>query len=772
LKCIAASTRHLFGAFVVVVGLVVASLAQAQEAPGAAPPTLPDASREALPGAEQPQPTQPHVQAPAPAEPPAAPTPPATLADPNVAQPSPIEASAPEVVDVTVRAGTLGQRMEASSESVRVVELSTDRRRSADLGEVLARASGVGVRRDGGLGSEQKVSLGGLSDDQVRVFLDGLPLQFAGFGAGLANLPMGQLSRVEIYRGVVPIRFGADTLGGAINVVTLTPRRGTGGNAALSLGSFGTARASAGAHHLAARIGLLTRAHAFYDEAENDYPVTVTLPQPDGSSSKGKIYRRNDAYRAFGGGVDLGFVRRPWAERLMLKLFASGRRNELQSDLVMSIPYGEVRYGGENYGASLQYVQPLGEHVKVEALLGYGVQTQDFVDKGLYRYDWNGRRVRMLSRPGEIGPEPYDQTIVEQGAFARVQVAWQVASHSALNFNVSPSYTTRTGNDRAAGTGIDGLEADLRLLIVVSALEHVLELFDGRVENTLFGKSYLYLADATEPLDSGLWRSKDHRDHRFGVGDGLRVLLFDPLSLKFAYELATRLPGADEVFGDGARAKANLELRPEHSHNLNLSLLLDRAQTRAGSFSMQLHGFERRTQRQIVALGDQTFVSYQNVYAATARGLEAIGSYRSPARHVELDANVTYQAFRNVSGSAPYEMFKGDRIPNQPYFFANGSARLSWPQLVDELDEITFGYYLRYVHSFFRSWESGGQAGAKETVASQLSHTVTLTYTIQKAKKSYSFSLDCQNIGDAELYDNFGAQRPGRGYFAKMMAEF
>ena len=63
-----------------------------------------------------------------------------------------------------------------------IVETGRARRESADLGEVLARSQGVTVRRGGGLGSTQRFSLAGLTDDQIRFFIDGIPLDLAGSG--------------------------------------------------------------------------------------------------------------------------------------------------------------------------------------------------------------------------------------------------------------------------------------------------------------------------------------------------------------------------------------------------------------------------------------------------------------------------------------------------------------------------------------------------------------------------------------------------------------
>ncbi|MEM1097048.1 MAG: carboxypeptidase-like regulatory domain-containing protein, partial [Bacteroidota bacterium] len=114
---------------------------------------------------------------------------------------------------VTVVAETEASRIERSAQAVAVLDLVEERVQTADLGEVLARTEGVAVQRAGGLGSGTRVSLNGLSDDQVRFFFNGLPLGLAGYPFGIANIPVNLIERAEVYKGVVPIRFGADALG-------------------------------------------------------------------------------------------------------------------------------------------------------------------------------------------------------------------------------------------------------------------------------------------------------------------------------------------------------------------------------------------------------------------------------------------------------------------------------------------------------------------------------------------------------------------------------
>src|SRR5688500_12128462 len=155
-----------------------------------------------VPRVTTPPPPRDDVAAPAP--PPLEPT----LSDDELADLAAAEAErdtqAGETIVLTDRWQGAAQARRESAEAVVVVETDQAARESADLGGVLARVQGVGVRRSGGLGSAARLSLAGLADDQVRTFLDGLPLELVGFTQGIANVPVNFVERIEVYRGVVP----------------------------------------------------------------------------------------------------------------------------------------------------------------------------------------------------------------------------------------------------------------------------------------------------------------------------------------------------------------------------------------------------------------------------------------------------------------------------------------------------------------------------------------------------------------------------------------
>ena len=673
-------------------------------------------------------------------------------------------------IEVTVRGESEAERLRQSAQAVHVIETEQAQLETADLGEVLARSQGIGVRRGGGLGSGTRFSLNGLTDDQIRFFIDGVPLELSGYPFGIANVPVNLVERIEVYRGVVPIRFGADALGGAVNLVT-DEIQGTRGGASYQAGSFGTHRATAGAHYLHEPTGFFARFAGFFDRSDNDYPIDVEVPDEQGKLSPARVYRFHDAYQAMGGNVEIGAVNRPFADRLLLRAFITDYQNELQNNVVMTRPYGEVEFGELSAGGSLRYENLFRNRFSVQAVAGYAYTATEFLDVGNCFYDWFGRCVRELLQPGEIN-SARDDILWEHGAFGRLNLGWQIHPQHALRVSVSPTFVTRTGNNRRITdpNARDILETKRDLLTVVTGVEYQLNLFDDRLENIFFVKHYFQNVRAAEP-PPGVTESRS--TNAPGVGNALRYRFVDWLYAKASYEWATRLPRVDEIFGDGILILDNPELEPEVSHNVNLGLTVAANDTPGGAFRVDINGFLRDAAQLIVLLAvDEQTQRYSNVFSARSLGIEGAVGWTSPGEYVALDGNVTYLDFRNTSSDGNFAGFEGDRIPNRPYLFANGSARFRFPNVFAARDEFALVWNTRYVHGFFRSWESAGITDFKDTVDAQLLHSVALTYLVLGQKAGLSFTAEVLNLTDQRAFDFFGVQRPGRAFYFKTTASF
>lgn len=675
-----------------------------------------------------------------------------------------------EPIEIVVVGRSEAELRRESAEAVQVVETEQLRREAADLGEALARSEGVGVRRAGGLGSRTRFSLAGLTDEQIRFFIDGIPLELAGFGPALANVPVNLVQRVEIFQGVVPSRFGADALGGAVHLVTDQDVSGTGAAASYELGSFETQRLTASARHLEEGSGLFVRANGFMDYAGNDFAIGVEAPDERGRLVPTRVKRFHDAYQAGGGSVEAGLVDQPWARRLLLRAFVGAYDKELQHNVTMDVPYGEVEYGERSGGSTLRFEQHYPKGLSVDAVAGYTYRRTHFTDVGQCAYDWFGRCVRELPQGGEIESRAVERVVEQHTGFARLNLGWRLSSSHRLSLSLAPTLVGRSGEDRRlrARQEPDPLAGERGLLSLVSGVEHELDALDDRLENIAFVKDYVQLARSEKLLPDGSFAELDRDTHTLGVGDSLRLRLSPELSVKASYEWASRLPRPDELFGDGVLINENLELRPESSHNLNLGLALETRQSPAGELRASVTGFGRLADQLIVLIGRESFFTYQNVFAARSLGVAGAAGWTSPGQHLSLDGNVTWQDFRNVSTEGAFGAYAGQRIPNRPYLQANGSARLQLGGLLSPRDELSLTWHSRYVHEFFRSWEGLGQRDLKQVIPSQLLHSLALTYVIRQDSTTLGWTVDVQNLTDAPAFDFFGVQRAGRSIFSKL----
>ncbi|MBK9261573.1 MAG: TonB-dependent receptor plug domain-containing protein [Polyangiaceae bacterium] len=687
-------------------------------------------------------------------------------------------------IDVVVQGRSSdGRRLRDSADAVKVVDTHYAKQQARDLGDVLSGVEGVVVRRTGGLGSFTRISLNGLYDNQIRFFFDGIPLDIAGSPFGISSVPVNLVGRIEIYRGVLPVRFGADALGGGVNLV---PTRLDDSNAYISYqrGSFGTHRATASARYHHRPSGFFVSGTGLFDISRNDYGIDVMVADKTGRKRDAHVRRFHDEYRSYGGSVVLGVADKPWAKRLSLQLFGLNFDKQIQHDVLMARPIGEAKYGASSLGATLRWEHDFSRRVSTEVVASFGRQTIRFLDTSKWTYDWFGNRVAERSVGGELDSQPHDATIWQNSMFGRALVEWRARPDHTLRIASTARMTSRTGTEKATRgqDGIDLLAGVRDIGTLVSGLEYELNAFDmrppdaregrphrpaddDRLQNIFTLKHYFYDANAKDVKTGFGLESLDTSGWRFGVGDGLRFRLNKKVALKASYELATRIPNIEEFFGDSLYIQPNLSLKPEFSHNGNAGVLVETRRTRAGNFTLEADGFLREVTDLIVPFADANGVQYANVGGARIVGVETAVKWISPGNWLIVDGNATWQDARNRSGE-----FGGERIPNRPWLFANWSARFQWRKVLTSDDGVAPYYAGRFVHEFFRTWENIGDPDFKAVIPTQISHTLGITYWNNTPSRT-SVTLEVDNVTDARLYDFFGVQKPGRAFSVKVTGE-
>jgi vitamin B12 transporter len=123
-----------------------------------------------------------------------------------------------------------------------------ERSQAVDLPTLLSSEAGFQFTQNGGSGMSATLFLRGSASLQVLMLIDGVPLtkQDSTGSVSLEHIMLDQVERVEIVRGNVSAIYGSGAIGGVIQVFM---RKGQGkpkAFAQLEVGSFGSARASAG----------------------------------------------------------------------------------------------------------------------------------------------------------------------------------------------------------------------------------------------------------------------------------------------------------------------------------------------------------------------------------------------------------------------------------------------------------------------------------------------------------------------------------------------
>ena len=122
-----------------------------------------------------------------------------------------------------------------------------DQAGESTLAQLLARQPGIQYTANGGAGSDSGVFIRGASPNQSLVLIDGQRIGSATTGGtALSRIPLDQIERIEILRGPASSLYGADAIGGVIQIFT---RRGEGPprvNASTGYGSFNTTDTTVG----------------------------------------------------------------------------------------------------------------------------------------------------------------------------------------------------------------------------------------------------------------------------------------------------------------------------------------------------------------------------------------------------------------------------------------------------------------------------------------------------------------------------------------------
>src|SRR5437773_11195861 len=143
---------------------------------------------------------------------------------------------------MVVTATKLETRAEQLGASVTVVPgADVQRYHYETVEDVLRTVPGVEIRCSGSIGKLSNISIRGANANQVQVLVDGVRVKSPTTGqADLYDISPDLIERIEIIRGSQSTLYGADAMGGVVNVITKKGQVPFQSSAQLVAGNYST----------------------------------------------------------------------------------------------------------------------------------------------------------------------------------------------------------------------------------------------------------------------------------------------------------------------------------------------------------------------------------------------------------------------------------------------------------------------------------------------------------------------------------------------------
>lgn len=671
-----------------------------------------------------------------------------------------------ELANVVVFGKTKAQVIRESPEAVSVINAKELQGRSVSLETILNKTIGLKVGQTGGLGSSSRIIVHGLEGNRIQILWDGIPMNTSDGAFSLDEIPIDIIERIEVYKSIIPARFGCDGLGGAVNIVTKEFSTDYL-DASYELGSYQTHKGSVFSRKNFPKSGILLGAGGYYTSAKNDYSFRV--PERENLLVK----RDHDRFRSYMLKGKIAFTKL-WFDEISTEFGYYNRFNEIQG-VLKNIQHAENKSGMFMLESKLIKSGMLNNRLNFESHFSLSYTTNNFVDTARVNHDFEGNIYPSPNGQGETGDVPHNSNDKGLEINERINLDYKLSTNHSLNLNTLINYAQRQSNDdiasQHAGFIIGGFPS--KKTSIVSGLTWEAKLF-GRKLTNMFSAKYFHLHSEIEDLTSYEMieapKKKSNTTSQIGWIEAMKYEPFRGFHLKASYQRAIRLPNSQELFGDGIITFPAAGLRPEKSHNFNLGFLIDKNDVLGLSrLQFEVNGFYMQVSDMIKLMKQHMAAGYVNAEKVHIKGIETeLKLDISPT--VYAYGNLTYQDVRDVldylPGTQAPNPTKGLRLPNIPYLFANFGAEYHSDRLFKNWYVKAF-WDGKFTEEFFYFWELTELQ--KRRIPRSFVNDIGLLLTY---KNKYSIALECHNLMNKEVWDQFRQPLAGRTFHLKFRYVF
>jgi len=617
-------------------------------------------------------------------------------------------------------------------------DLRDRKNRAEDLSAVLSQMVGVKVKQYGGLGDFATVSIRGSSASHVNIYLDGVPMNDAYTGVtNLADLPLGGVQRVEVYRGFAPPELGAGAIGGAVNLVTVDPTRWGRGDLLSGLeidasyGSFDTSRQLVSAWLQSWKLRVF--AHANHTKSLGNFAFFDDNGTPVNTGDDEIIDRANNQFEGYGG---IGRVEADIPGFTDASIAIDGYKREQG-----------VAGVGSHQSKTAHYERQRGlGHAKLETQPFFFNQ---FALAGRAFYSQTNEKFLDPDGTVALGRQDSDNTITGWGGLARARwfvpmmplVLNGIVEQRTEEFQPVDNLLESEGPDRWRRSRTAVLSGDVYLIsqtLILSAAQrwvrHTNEFWD----------------DAPFPWLPASPRGIHTSDNR-SPNAGFRWTPVRALMVKGNIGRYQRLPTFLELFGNLGTVTGSDDLEPETGLNRDLGVVLNLGRrgwlTRLYVEAVYLDN--EATNLILFFPNSQQTTKPVNIGSARIRGWE-FSIAAGLGAGVRISGNYTRLDTQDTS-DIPY--YKGNQLAGRPRDDAAlaASYRTRWWGATWETHYIGANFLDR--------------ANMQEIPARGIHNAIAQAFT---PVPGLSVSVEVRNVTDDRVYDVSGFPLPGRSVYTTL----
>ncbi len=673
-----------------------------------------------------------------------------------------LKEDASQLREVVVTGKSEARQIREQAMPIAVITMNELQGTVSDVSDVLSKTSGVQIRTSGGEGSSARISVRGLEGKRIGFFIDGTPLSDNSDFLDLNDIPIDLIDRVEIYKGIVPAKFGGSAVGGAVNIV-LKEYPPAYIDASYSLQSFNTHKASTIIKRN--KNGYEFGVGGFYTYSDNNYEMELPL-QP------GKyVTRDHDKFEkiVLGGGFT---SKRWWFDEVGFEPAVILTKKEIQG-----IEYNiqEAKSSSDAYVLSNHNEKTnfLLEGLDLDISNSYAYTIYRFQDKAMQRYSWEGEtRPPLTIYGGEIGMQPNDVYNQKHIFMQKTNLNYLINEQNSINFNSQYNLAKGIPSDTLLDKVI-GYQTTFTSVMNswVSGLSHEFNSTNKKFSNAFTVKYYFYSMQ-TQLVNlfgiSKIPEDIDMKKYDFGISDAMRFRITPDFLVKTSLAYDVRLPSESELLGDGFIIAPAGNLEPERNTSFNLGFMYDKTSKRNKRFQFEVNGFYMQLENMIRFTGGPLQNKYENFGEMQTLGAEIEAKYDATS-WLYVWANATYQDLCDTRdyepGSSVQNPTKGDRIPNIPYFFANAGLELHKANLFGGKGQNTRLFTDgSFVEEYFYDFE---QSIYQER---RIPRTLTFNAGLEHSLKNQRifFSIQANNLTNAVVLSEFNRPLPGRNFGMKI----